>query len=199
MCQAHIRSLCQGTAVGNFEMPVDHHPRLPYRLRTLGAKRPYDNTGHGLQRISLRNGTNNEERFMTRKRVRLAMLGIGLAGAMMMRPGDVRVSAQESNRGEDAVVKLAGRKVRIDKNSGKLRDLSEQEARELVSTLTAMTTRTESSTATPRGGTLVQMNGFDHVLVARPNDNGTNDVECVTSVEEAVAFLSQLPKSGGKE
>jgi hypothetical protein len=128
------------------------------------------------------------------------MLGIGLASAMMMRSGDVRVNAQESNRGEDAAVRLAGRKVRIDKNSGKLRDLSQQEARELVSTLTAMTTQSEGADArTPGGGALVQMNGFDHVLVGRPNDNGTTDVQCVTSVEEAVSFLSQQPKSSGKE
>ena len=137
---------------------------------------------------------------MTKRRVGLAVLGIGLAGAMMMRSGDVRVTAQESNRGEDAAVRLAGHKVRIDKNSGKLRDLSQQEARELVSTLTAMTTQTERAAArTPGGGTLVQMNGFDHVLVGRPNENGTTDVLCASSMEEAVSFLSQQPTSGGKE
>ena len=138
---------------------------------------------------------------MTTRRVRFAMLGIGLAGAMMMmRSGDMPVNAQESNRGEDAAVQLAGRKVRIDKQSGKLRDLSQQEARELVSTLTAMTTRTESAATRTQGGTsLVQMNGFDHVLVGRPNEDGTTDVQCVNSVEEAVAFLSQQPKSGAKE
>jgi hypothetical protein len=129
------------------------------------------------------------------------MLGIGLAGVLtMMRSGDMPVNAQESNRGEDAAVQLAGRKVRIDKKSGKLRDLSQQEARELVSTLTAMTTRTEGAAArTPAGASLVQMNGFDHVLVGRPNENGTTDVRCVNSLEEAVAFLSQQPKSEGKE
>ena len=138
---------------------------------------------------------------MTTRRVRFAMLGIGLAGAMMfMRSGDVPVNAQESNRGEDAAVQLAGRKVRIDKKSGKLRDLSQQEARELVSTLTAMTTRTERAVAaTSSGGTLVQQTGFDHVLVGRPNENGTTDVKCVSSLEEAVSFLSQQPNSSGKE
>jgi hypothetical protein len=137
---------------------------------------------------------------MTTRRVRLAMLGIGLASALMMRSGDVPVNAQESSRGEDAAVKLAGRKVRIDKNSGKLRDLSQQEARELVATLTAMTTQTERAAAvTPGGGTLVQMTGFDHVLVGRPNENGTTDVQCVSSLEEAVSFFSQRPTSSGKE
>ena len=134
---------------------------------------------------------------MTMRRARLAMLGIGLAGALTMRPGDVRVTAQETNRGEDAAIKLAGRKVRIDKNSGKLRDLSQQEARELVATLTAMTTQTERTAAVTGG--LTQFNGFDHVLVARPNESGTNDVRCVNSLEEAVAFLSQTPATSGKE
>ena len=98
---------------------------------------------------------------MTTRRVRFAMLGIGLAGAMMfMRSGDVPVNAQESNRGEDAAVQLAGRKVRFDKKSGKLRDLSQQEARELVATLTAMTTRTERPVAaTSRWRQLVQQIG----------------------------------------
>jgi hypothetical protein len=137
--------------------------------------------------------------FMTTRRVRLGILGIGLAGAMMMRPGDIAVKAQETNRGEDAAVSLAGRKVRIDKNSGKLRDLSQQEARELISTLTAMTTRTERAAAAPGGSTLDQIEGFDHVVVGRPNEDGTVEVRCVGSVEEAVSFLSQQPKSSGKE
>jgi|SoiMethySBSTD1v2_1073268.scaffolds.fasta_scaffold00351_11 hypothetical protein len=136
---------------------------------------------------------------MTTRRVRLGMLALGLAGALMLRSGDTPVNAQESNRGEDAAVKLAGRKVRIDKSTGKLRDLSPQEARELVATLTAMTTRTESVAATSGGRALTQFNGFDHVLVARPNENGTNDVRCVNSLEEAVAFLSQTPATSGKE
>jgi hypothetical protein len=136
---------------------------------------------------------------MTTRRMRLSMIGIALAGAVMMLSGDVRVAAQESNRGEDAAVSLAGRKVRIDKNSGKLREISQQEARELVSTLSAMTTRTESTAVTPGGATLVKMDGFDHVLVGRPIENGSIEVRCVTSLEEAVAFFSQQPKSSAKE
>jgi hypothetical protein len=136
---------------------------------------------------------------MITRRVRVAMLCAGVAGAMLILSGDIRVNAQESNRAEDAAVTLAGRKIRIDKESGKLRELSQQEARELVATLTVMTTRTESAAAVPGGATLVQMNGFDHVLVGRPNENGTVDVECVSSLDDAVTFLSQQPKSSGKE
>ena len=132
-------------------------------------------------------------------RIRLTVLGLGLAAITMMWPSDARVHAQASNRADDAVVTLAGRKVRIDKSTGRLRDLSAEEARELVSTLTTMTTRTESEAPVASGTTMVRFEGFDHVLIGRPNEDGTTDVQCVSSVEEAVSFLSQTPKSSGKE
>ena len=131
-------------------------------------------------------------------RIRIAVLGLGLAAITMMWSSDARVHAQANNRDDD-VVALAGRKVRIDRSTGRLRDLSAQEARELVSTLTTMTTRTESEATVASGTTLVRFEGFDHVLVGRPNEDGTTDVQCVSSVEEAVSFLSQTPKSSGKE
>jgi len=132
-------------------------------------------------------------------RIRLTVLGLGLAAITMMWSSDARVHAQASNRADDAVVTLAGRKVRIDKSTGRLRDLSAEEARELVSTLTTMTTQTESEATVPSGATMVRFEGFDHVLIGRPNEDGTTDVQCVSSVEEAVSFLSQTPKSSGKE
>jgi len=135
---------------------------------------------------------------MTTRRARLAMLVLGVTGALMM-SGPDRLSAQSSNRGEDAAVTLAGRKIRIDRTTGKLRELSPQEARALVSTLTTMTTRTEQAADNASGATLVQMTGFDHVLVGRPNADGTVDVVCVSSLDEAVAFLSQEPQAGSKE
>ena len=135
---------------------------------------------------------------MRMRYVRLAMLVIGLAGTVLL-SGDNRVKAQSDNRAEDAAVTLAGRKIRIDKGSGKLREISQQEARELVATLTSMTTRTENASASPDGATLLKMNGFDHVLVGRPNEDGTTDVRCVSTVDDAVAFLSQQPKSSEKE
>jgi hypothetical protein len=136
---------------------------------------------------------------MTRRWKRLTVLGLGLAGVLMLKSTGAPVQAQENDRINDAVVKLAGRKIRIDKNTGKLRDLSEQEARELVSTLSAMTTRTDSEATASSGAALLRMDGFDHVLVGRPNEDGTVDVQCVSSIEEATAFLSQTPKSSGRE
>ena len=132
-------------------------------------------------------------------RIRLAVLGLGLAAITTMRSSEARVHAQVNNRDEDAAVKLAGRKVRIDKSTGRLRDLSAQEARELVSTLSSMTTQTEHEATAASGAALVLFEGFDHVLVGRPNENGTTDVQCIGSVEQAVSFLSQTPKSSGQE
>jgi len=136
---------------------------------------------------------------MTTRCVRLAMLGIGFASAMTMLSDHARVKAQESNRAEDAAVRLAGKKLRVDKNTGKLRELSQQEARELIATLTAMTSRRESVATAPGGAELVRLEGFDHVLVGRPNENGTVDVECVSTVDNAVSFLSQPVTLAGKE
>src|SRR3954452_13889788 len=72
---------------------------------------------------------------MSRRGGRLTALGVGLCAVMAVGSGGLRVNAQETNRGDDAAISLAGRKVRIDKKSGKLRELSQQEARELVATL----------------------------------------------------------------
>ena len=96
---------------------------------------------------------------MTRRWKRLTVLGLGLAGVLMLKSTGAPVQAQENDRINDAVVKLAGRKIRIDKNTGKLRDLSEQEARELVSTLSAMTTRTDSEATASSGAALLRMMG----------------------------------------
>lgn len=133
---------------------------------------------------------------MKTPRRRLALLCLCLAAAMLMFSTDGLVRAQDSSR-EDTVVKLAGKKLRVDK-SGRLRPISSAEAREMVATLTSMTTRTEvSTTAAASGAQLTQFAGFDHVLVARPNGDGTSDVRCVSSVDEAVSFFDQ--QSAAKE
>jgi histidine phosphotransferase len=133
---ASHKSFCASARANALDFPAATLKNLPRFSLHFGESDPY----------------HQGEDLMTTRRVRLAMLGIGLASALMMRSGDVPVNAQESSRGEDAAVKLAGRKVRIDKNSGKLRDLSQQEARELVATLTAMTTQTERAAAVTPGG-----------------------------------------------
>jgi hypothetical protein len=135
---------------------------------------------------------------MAQTKTRVALLGTSVAAAVLMFSSDARVSAQDPGR-EDTVVKLAGKKLRLDR-SGRLRPISAEEAREMVSTLTAMTTRSEvGAVTTPSGGRLVELAGFDHVLVGRPNEDGTVDVRCVSSVDEAVSFFGQQSASSAKE
>jgi hypothetical protein len=103
----------------------------------------------------------------------------------------IPVGAQQDSR-DDVVVKLAGKRLRVDKTTGKLRAISKEEATALVATLTNMTHRQDiSSEQRPDGAEVVQMAGFGHVMIARPNEDGTSDVRCVSSVDEAAEFLVQ--------
>ena len=117
-----------------------------------------------------------------------------LAGALVvtaLTASGIQVGAQDTSR-EDVVVKLAGKNLRVDKSTGKLRKITAEEARELVATLTNITNRRDVSAETrPDGAEVVQMAGFGHVMVARPNEDGTSDVRCVSTVDEAVEFLRQ--------
>jgi len=129
---------------------------------------------------------------------RLALLAACLAAAVFMSSTDGRVSAQPSGR-EDSVVRIAGKNLRVDK-SGKLRPITMAEARATIQAIETMTERAEvSTTRTAAAGTLVQLAGFDHVLVGRPNGDGTTDVRCVGSVDEAIAFFEQQSAAQGQE
>ena len=60
---------------------------------------------------------------------RFALLAIGLSGAVLL-SADSAVKAQAGNA-EDTALKLAGRKIRVDKSTGRQRNLTQQEARVL--------------------------------------------------------------------
>ncbi len=132
------------------------------------------------------------------RKTRLALLAAALVAAVMILPTDGRLRAQDSSR-EDKVVKLAGKKLRLDQN-GRLRPITTQEAREMVATLTAMTAREEVGTSTAAsGGEIVHLAGFDHVVIGRPNGDGTVEAKFVSSVDEAVAFFDQQSAANGQE
>jgi hypothetical protein len=133
-----------------------------------------------------------------RLKARHALLAAAVTGAVLLTSPHGHVRAQDASQ-EDTVVKLAGKRLRVDK-SGRLRAISQQEAREMVATLTAMTTTTVvNTTAAADRGEFVQLSGFDHVVVGRPNGDGTTEVRCVSSVEEAVSFFSQQSADGEQE
>lgn len=110
----------------------------------------------------------------------LAALGLSVSFAF----------AQEPAR-EDLVTKLAGKKVQIDKTTKTLRAITADEAREFIATVAKAT---ESATiaaqvSTPLG-TMVRLDDHvGHIIVSRPNEDGSVSLRCVGSADEAVAFM----------
>jgi hypothetical protein len=121
------------------------------------------------------------------------------SGAALPSSSEWTVSAQPSGqRGkpvrEDLVQKLTGKKIRLDQQTGRARAATEAEARETVEQLTALL---EPPAAEPQiayrsnGTQVANVDGyFNRTVVARPRADGTFETRCVTTLDEAVAFLS---------
>jgi maltodextrin utilization protein YvdJ len=95
---------------------------------------------------------------------------------------------------EDLVKKLTGKKIRVDKQTGQTRAITQAEARETVQQLTALLERPAAApqVAYRSNGTQVAtVDGyFNRAVVARPRANGTFETRCVSTLDEAAAFLS---------
>jgi hypothetical protein len=107
------------------------------------------------------------------------------------------VDAQGRGRSrQELVAKLTGKPVRIDAATGRPRPITEAEAGAFVDQVAALTEVTAITAADevplPSGGAMVNLSGhgIGHVLVARPHDDGTSAIRCVTSADEAVDFLA---------
>ena len=87
----------------------------------------------------------------------------------------------------------ATREITIDDQTGALRLPTAQETQELVDRLTALTNRSTEGlqvAALPNGGRAVTLDGrFESVILVRPNPDGTSEIRCVNSFEEAADFL----------
>jgi hypothetical protein len=87
----------------------------------------------------------------------------------------------------------ATREITVDNQTGALRMPTAQETQTLVDRLIALTNRSTDGLQTislPNGAAAVNLDGrFAPVMLARPNPDGTSEVRCVTSFEEAAEFL----------
>lgn len=87
----------------------------------------------------------------------------------------------------------ATREITIDKQTGKARLPNAAELAEIVSSLSSMLDRPTDNLqvkALKNGGEMVELNGaFAPVAIARPRADGSMEVRCVTSMEEAADFL----------
>jgi cytoskeletal protein RodZ len=88
---------------------------------------------------------------------------------------------------------IATREVIADETTGQRRKPTAEEIETIVAQVTALTNRsTEGLTPTsrPDGSTMVNLeNRFSNVTLGRVNEDGTIEVRCVTSMEEAAEFL----------
>lgn len=95
---------------------------------------------------------------------------------------------------EDLVKKLTGKKIRVDKQTGQPRAITQAEARETVQQLTELLERPATAPQVvyrSNGTQVANVDGyFNRAVVARPLANGTFETRCVSTLDEAVAFLS---------
>lgn len=127
--------------------------------------------------------------------VRALAAGCAVAALMIASAAPVRAQAGPASR-DRLVQKLTGKHIRIDAVTKTRRAITAQEATELVTALEAMTAGASiaSTTVAPSGAKMATLDGHaGHVIVARPNADGTTSLRCVATVEEAVDFLSEEP------
>lgn len=123
-------------------------------------------------------------------------LGVGSALLAVLVCAAAPADAQSGRRSrQELVSKLTGRPVKVDAGTRARRAITQVEAEALVdqiAVLTAPATAAAGPQAVAGGGTMLRMSehGAGHVLVSRPNADGTSAVRCVTSPDEAVDFLA---------
>ena len=121
-----------------------------------------------------------------------ALIGVGtLAFSESSNTVVASQQPQPTPRGEKRYI--ATKNIVVDRGSGRLRKPDAKELSELVDTLKIMTKRPEEnlkSALLDNGGEVVDVeDGFAGVMLSRPNSDGTSEVRCVFSFEEAAAFL----------
>ena len=88
---------------------------------------------------------------------------------------------------------IATRAIAVDAQTGTLRLPTPQETQALVDSLVEMTNRSAEGlqvTTLANGVKTVNIDGrFQSVMLSRPKEDGTSEMLCVTTFEEAAAFL----------
>jgi hypothetical protein len=104
-----------------------------------------------------------------------------------------QASMQNTPPGQLKKAYVGTREIVIDQATGKARKPTYEETQQLVATLSTLTNRSsEGLTVETRadGVKMVDLQGrFGSVTLARPREDGTMEVRCVTSFEEGAAFL----------
>jgi hypothetical protein len=130
---------------------------------------------------------NSRRTAISRTRIGVALSAIAVALAI----GTIalsRTSTQAQKKGY-----VATREIILDKATGKLRKPTAQETEEMVAQLKSLTNRsTEDLTQVQHANGMVSMDlkgRFGGVVLGRANADGTTEVRCVFTMEEAEEFL----------
>jgi hypothetical protein len=118
--------------------------------------------------------------------------------AVFVTAGPAPLGAQQAPRTrEDLVAKIAGKKIHKDKVTGQVRAITVEEARDLIASIVALTTRTGDApepSVRPDGAMMVATDGHvGHIVISRYNPDGSVSLRCVASADEAADFLAEEP------
>jgi hypothetical protein len=139
----------------------------------------------------------NSRRTFNRTRIGLILSAIAVALAI----GTIalsRTSTQAQKKGY-----VATREIILDKATGKLRKPTAQETEEMVAQLRSLTNHsTEDLTQVQHRNGMVSMDlkgRFGGVVLGRANADGTTEVRCVFTMEEAEEFLGLVETTLGDQ
>ena len=109
----------------------------------------------------------------------------------------VEVQADPQTAVDETTLQFANQKIKIDAKTGRLRTPTAEEARAIVETLKGLTNRSSDDlhvVQAANGASMVDLQGrYQNVVLAKPNADGTNEIRCVSSMEEATTFLGIDP------
>jgi hypothetical protein len=95
---------------------------------------------------------------------------------------------------------VATKEIIFDQASGKLRKPTDAETQQLVAQISSLTNRTTdglSAKTLPNGTKQISLEGrFGGVVLGRAREDGSTEIRCVTTMDEAVAFLGLEAASG---
>ena len=120
------------------------------------------------------------------------------AGGLALPATNVLAQGRQSQ--EDHVKKLTGKKLKVDPKTGRPRPVTEKEARETVDQLNELLAPRGVAAPVSAGQVrMVDLGGaVNRAVIARPRADGTFETRCVTTLDEAVDFLSgELASSSG--
>jgi hypothetical protein len=129
-------------------------------------------------------------RFAAISAVIFAIAGITTVVLSQDKKSDSEATRQESSKAKKYV---ATKEIIFDQATGKLRKPTDEETKALVESVSVLTNRSSDGltiNTQPNGMKLVDLEGrFNGVVLGRANADGTTEVRCVFTMEEAAEFL----------